>query len=241
MNAKHAAKQKLELTATERSVTGSKVRHLRATGVIPAVLYGKGQEAVNLQVPTKDFDKVFHQAGESTLVYLNVGGHAHPTIIHDIARHPLSGVVIHADFYKVRLDEKIKTMVPVVFVGESPAVKNDGGIFVRNINELEVEALPADLPHEIEVDISSLAKFDDSITLGSIKGHGWTLTGNVDDVVALVQAPKSEEELEAELAAPTTDISAVKDVEKPVEEEVPAEEGEAPPAGGPAPAEAKAE
>lgn len=236
MTTKHA-KKKLELTATERSVVGHKVRHLRATGAIPAVLYGKGLEAVNLQVPAKDFDKVFRAAGESTLVYLTLGSDAHPTLIHDIARHPLTGSVIHADFYKVRLDEKIKTMVPVVFLGESPAVKNDQGIFIRNINELEVEALPADLPHQIEVDISTLAKFDDTITLGSIKGHGWTLMGNADDVIALVQAPKSEEELEAELAAPIADVSAVEVItpEKPVEEA--AEEGEAAPVAAPAPVE----
>jgi large subunit ribosomal protein L25 len=229
--ASHAGKKKVELTATARTVLGNKVRHLRATGVIPAVMYGRAIDSVALQVPVKEFEKTLKEAGESTLVYLTVGGDAHPTIIHDLTRHPLTGAVMHADFYKVRLDEKIKAMVPVVFAGEAPAVKDFQGIFVRNSNELEVEALPADLPHEIEVDISGLKNIGDQITVGSIKGHGWVLTANPDDIIALVQAPKSEEELAAELAAPTTDVSAVEVITPEKEaEEVPAEEGEVAPA-----------
>jgi large subunit ribosomal protein L25 len=222
--------KKIELKAQERAVTGHKVKHLRGQGIMPAVLYGKKQDSVTLQVPLKDFEQTLKQAGESTLVYLSVGEQVHPTIINDVARHPLTGNPIHADFYKVRLDEKIKASVPVVFVGESPAVKDLAGIFIRNVNELEVEALPADLPHQIEVDISKLAKFGDQITLKDVKVVNAVLVGGEDEIIATIQEPKSEEELEAELAEPTTDISAVKDVEKPVEEEVPAEEGEAAPA-----------
>jgi large subunit ribosomal protein L25 len=225
---------KIELTAQPRTVTGSKVRHVRAEGFVPAVIYGKGMESVNLQVPTKDFERVYKQAGESTLVFVNVDGKAFPTIINDIARHPITGAIAHADFYKVRLDEKVKAMVPVVFTGESPAVKNFGGIFVRNANELEVEALPADLPHEITVDISVLANLNDHIALGSLKGDGWTLTGNPEESIALIQEPKSEAELEAELAAPTTDVSAVEEIKK---EEKVADEAEAAPAEEPAKAE----
>jgi large subunit ribosomal protein L25 len=225
---------KIELTAQPRTVTGSKVRHVRAEGFVPAVIYGKGMESVNLQVPTKDFERVYKQAGESTLVFVNVDGKAFPTIINDIARHPITGAIAHADFYKVRLDEKVKAMVPVVFTGESPAVKNFGGIFVRNANELEVEALPADLPHEITVDISVLANLNDHIALGSLKGDGWTLTGNPEESIALIQEPKSEAELEAELAAPTTDVSAVEEIKK---EEKTVDEAEAAPAEEPAKAE----
>lgn len=221
---KHAT-MKLELEAGHREVTGSAVRKLRTTGILPAVLYGKGQEALNLQMPVKDFEKVFKQAGESTLVYVKVSGTTYPTIIKDVTYNPGTGALIHADFYKVRLDEKIKAMVPVVFVGISPAVADLGGIFVRNVNELEVEALPTDLPHEIEIDISSLKAFGDQLTIGDIKPHGWTLTAQPEEVVASVTEPISEEELKASLEAPTTDISAVEEIKKEVEEEVPAEEG----------------
>src|SRR3989338_6629812 len=158
-----ATQHKIELNADVRMVLGGKVKALRKSGYIPAVLYGKGQESIPLQVPVKDFGKALKEAGESTLVYLNVGGQSYPTIIHDVAKDTLTDGILHADFYKVRLDEKIKTNVPVVFVGESPAVKDLGGIFVRNVNELEVEALPQNLPHELKIDISALKNFCDQI------------------------------------------------------------------------------
>jgi large subunit ribosomal protein L25 len=221
---------KLELEATPREITGSRVMRLRQDGILPAVVYGKGFGAINVQVPVKTFEQVFRQAGESTLVYLTVGAKTHPTIIHDVSRDPVTGDFQHADFYKVRLDEKIKTDVPVTFVGESPAVKDLKAIFVRNINELEVEALPSDLPHEIEVDISGLKEFGDQITVADIQGHGWTMTADATDVIATVQAPKTEEQLQAELAEPTTDVSAVEEIKKEEAAEEGAEEGEEAPA-----------
>ncbi len=237
--AKHSAKKNLELAASLRETVGSRVRHLRANGILPAVLYGKGQPALNLQVPLKDFERMFHEAGESTLIYVNVGKDSYPTVIKDVARDPISNTPIHADFYKVSLTEKIKAMVPVVFVGESSAVRDLKGIFVRNMNELEVEAFPQDLPHEISVDISPLAAFGDAIRLSDIAGHGYEFTGNADEIIATVQEPKSEEELQAELAEPTTDVSAVEEIkpEKPAEEGEVAPEAEAPAAPTPAPKE----
>ncbi len=234
------AHQKVELDAQKRSVLGHKVKHVRAAGLIPAVLYGKGQESVPLQVPVKDFEKAFKAAGESTLVYLAVDGTAGvPTIIHDVARDAVKDTILHADFYKVRLDEKIKTNVPIVFVGESPAVKNEGAIFVRNVNELEVEALPQDLPHEIAIDVSVLKAFGDQILAKDlVLAPGVKLTAQADDIIATVQEPISEEELKASLEAPTTDVSAVEEIEKEKKEEEPVEEGETPAA---APAEEKKE
>jgi len=228
----HKTQQKIELQAQKREVLGRKVKHIRNSGFVPAVLYGKGQEAIPLQVPVKDFDKAFKAAGESTLLYLMVDGQAYPTIIHDVMRDPLKDTVIHADFYKVRLDEKIKTNVPVVFTGEAPAVKDLQGIFVRNVNELEVEAFPQDLPHEISIDISSLKNFGDQISLKDINlGEKVQLIGEPDEIIATVQEPKSQEELEAELAEPTTDVSAVEEVEKEKkEEEIVEEEGTETPA-----------
>lgn len=218
--------KKIELEATPREITGHKVHTLRSQGTLPAVLYGKGMDTLSLQVDTKQFEHVLRDAGESTLVYLKVGADQYPTIIHDVSRHPVSGETLHADFHKVRLDQKVKASVPVVFVGESPAVKHFGGIFVRNVNELEVEALPQNLPHEITIDISVLASIDDRILLGQVKVADAELTGNADDILAAVQPAKTEAELEAELAAPTTDVSAVEEIkkEKPAED---AAEGDA--------------
>lgn len=237
--------QKIELKATRREITGRAVKHLRNEGILPAVVYGKGQESIALQVPVKEFEKTLKQAGESTLVYLTVdglpaqaGGAAIPTIINDVTRDSLTDDIIHADFYKVNLSEKIKTNVPVVFVGEAPAVVELKGIFVRNVNEMEVEALPQDLPHEISVDISVLKNFGDQVLLKDINlGPKIKLIGDDNEIVATVQEPISEEELKAQLEAPTTDVSAVELEKKEKEEgeEVPAEEGEA----APAPEEAK--
>ena len=235
--------QKIELSAQARTVLGHKVKHLRDSGYLPAVLYGKGMESVSLQVPYKDFERVFKTAGESTLIYLDVdGSQPMPTIIHDVSLDPLKDTFVHADFYKVRLDQKIKAEVPVVFHGESPAVKELAGIFVRNVNELEIEAFPQDMPHEISVDISLLKQFGDQVQARDIKlPEGVKLIANDDEIIATVQEPMSEEELQAELAEPTTDVSAVKEVEKEKgQEEVLAEESGVAPALAPAP-EAKPE
>lgn len=214
---------KIELSAELRQTTGSKVKFLRKSGYIPAVLYGKGQDSLNLQIKSSDFSKALKEAGESTLVYVNLGKDSHPTIIHDVTRDPVRDEVIHADFYKVNLHEKIDAKVPVVFQGESPAVKNLGGIFVRNVNELEVEALPQNLPHELTIDISVLKEFGDKITIADLKrglGDLAELTAEDDDaIIATVQEPKSQEELEADLAEPTKGVEDVEVIEKVKESE----------------------
>ena len=222
-----AQAHKIELNAEPRVIMGRKVRSLRQTGFVPAVLYGKGQESISLQVPAKLFTKTLKEAGESTLVYLNVAGKSYPTIIHDVARDAGSDEIIHADFYKVNLSEKIKTKVPVVFEGESPAVKDAKGIFVRNVNEIEVEALPQDLPHEITIDISILKNFGDQILLKDIKlGSKIEVQGNLDEIVATVQEPLSEEQLKQMLEGDTKTVEDVEVIEKEkVEGEETAEEG----------------
>lgn len=207
--------KKIELIAQKRKVVGHKVKHLRKEGFVPAVLYGKGMDSISLQVPLKDFSRTFKSAGESTLVYLSVDGQMYPTIIHGVARDPVSEKFTHADFYKVNLDEKIKTKIPVVFSGESPAVKDLGAIFVRNVNEVEVEALPQDLPHDISIDLSRLTNFGDQILLGDIDfGDKVKVLGRAEEIIATVQEPISEEELKASLEAPTTDVSAVEEIKK---------------------------
>ena len=214
MSAAKTHNQKVELDAQVRAVLGSGVKALRRQGVLPGVLYGKGLESLNLQIPLKDFSGVLKSAGESTLVYLNLVGKTYPTIIHDVVYDPVTDEVLHADFYKVRLDEKIKAMVQASFVGESPAVRDLGGIFIRNVNELEVEALPQDLPHEITVDISNLKNFGDQILVKDIKlESGVKLTASEDEIVGTVQEPITQEQLEKELETKTS-IEDVEVIEK---------------------------
>ncbi len=223
--------QKFELNAQKREVVGSGLNGLRKSGYMPAVLYGKKQESIPLQIPLRDFHKIFESAGESTLVYINVDGQSYPTIIHDVARDAVSDNILHADFYKVRLDEKIKTKVPVVFQGESPAVRDLGGIFVRNINELEIEAFPQDLPHEIVVDMSSLKNMGDQILVKNLKlGDKLKIMADAEEILATIQEPMSEAELEKALEAPTTTVEDVEVIKKEKEEEQPVEEQPAAPA-----------
>ncbi|HEY4520661.1 MAG TPA: 50S ribosomal protein L25 [Candidatus Paceibacterota bacterium] len=218
-------KQKIELNAQPRTILGSKVKNLRKEGLVPAVLYGNNQDSIPLQIPLKEFNKVLKEAGESTLVYVQVDGQAYPTIIHDVTRDALTDAVIHADFRKVRLDQKIKAMVPVVFEGESPAVKELGGIFVRNVNELEVEALPQELPHEIAIDISGLKNLKDQILLKDVKmGDKVKFSANEDDILATIQEPLSEEELKKMIEGDQKTVEDVEVIEKVKPEEVPAEE-----------------
>lgn len=220
--------QKLELNAQKREVIGSGLNSLRKSGYLPAILYGKNQESIPLQIPVKDFKKAFESAGESTLIFLNVNGQAYPTIIHDTARDAVSDDILHADFYKVRLDEKIKAKIAVVFQGESPAVKDLGGIFVRNINELEIEAFPQDLPHEITVDIASLKNIGDQILVKNLKlDPKLKVVADGEEIIATAQEPMSQEELEKALEAPTTTVEDVEVIKKEKEEEVPEEGAEA--------------
>ena len=219
--------QKIELNAQKREVLGSKVGRLRKSGYVPAVLYGKNQESVPLQVPVKDFKKAFDLAGESTLVYINVDGQSYPTIIHDIARDAISDNILHADFYKVRLDEKIKAKVAVVFNGESSAVKDLGGIFVRNINELEIEAFPQDLPHEIVIDISSLKNMGDQVLVKNLKlDPKLKVIAEDEEIIATVQEPMSEAELEKALEESTATVEDVEVIKKEKEEEISEEDEE---------------
>ncbi len=219
--------QKIELNAQKREVIGSGLNSLRKSGFIPAVLYGKNQESIPLQITVKDFKRVFDLAGESTLVYINVDDQSYPTIIHDISKDVTTDSILHVDFYKVRLDEKIKAKVAVVFHGESPAVRDLGGIFVRNINELEIEALPQDLPHEIVVDISSLKNMGDQILIKDLKlDSKLKLTSEPEEILATVQEPMSEAELEKALEAPTSTVEDVEVIKKEKEEEVPEEGAE---------------
>ncbi len=222
--------QKIELNAAKRAAIGGRLNSFRKSGLVPAILYGKNQEPLPLQIPLKDFVKAFESAGESTLVYVNIDGQAYPVIIHDVARDPVTDDVLHADFYKVRLDQKIKAKVQVEFKGEAPAVKDNGGIFVRNVNELEVEGLPQDLPHEITIDISNMNNFGDQILVKDIKlAPGLRIVAEADDILATVQEPMSQEELEKALEAPTETAEDVKVIEKEKEEEPAEAEGEAAP------------
>ena len=224
------------ITAKLRTALGKQTGKLRKAGSLPAVLYGPKTKAVALEVPAKEFGKVYKSAGENTLVNLVIEGQPaqKKVLIHDVAKHYMKNEPIHVDFYEVDLSKKIHAKIPVQFVGTSPAVKELGGILIKNLTEVEVEALPADLPHSIEINIEKLATFDDSIRLGDIKLSGDVkILGNPEELVAAVQPPRSEEEI-AGLDQPTAEAekAAIEAVgAEPAKEGEGAGEGEKPAEG----------
>lgn len=201
-----------EIFAQQRTELGKKTKTLRTEAVLPTVLYGEGIPSTPLSVPAKDFERVFREAGETSLVTLRVdSGKAYNVLIHDVAKDPLTLKPIHADFYAVRMDKPIAAKVPLAFVGESPAVENEGGILVKVLHELEIKALPQDLPHEIVVDLARLEHIENKIHVQDlVLPPGVATSVATDEVVALVEQPRSEAELgallKAEVAAPAMEV-----------------------------------
>lgn len=161
--------QSVVLKVEKRDVLGKKVKKLRKSGVLPANVYGKDVESVAVQIPTKEFEATFKQTGETGLIELHIGSEKKPVLIHNVQYDYVTHEPVHADFYQVNLKEKIKTMVPVVLVGEPKAIADKLGLLMHLMHEVEVEALPTDLPEKIEVDVTNLAAVDDQITVADLK------------------------------------------------------------------------
>ncbi len=230
----------IELKAEKREKLGKAAKALRESGLVPAELYGKGVPNQHLSLPVTDFKKVYKQAGENTIVNIVVDGQKLPSIISDVALDYLTSEPIHVDLHKVRLDEKLQTKVPLEFVGESLAVKDLGGVLVKSMQELSVEALPDKIPHKISVDISKLAEIGQTIRVEDLAVPAEVkvlIDGRT--AVATVAAKVTEEQeaaLRAEGAAP--EEVKVETEEKKAEREA-AKASEAPAEGAPAAPEAK--
>ena len=198
------------------------VDSLRNEGFIPAVVYGPKQEAVSISVPEKDFEKVYREAGESSVVDLaGIATEPLQVLVHELDRDPVTNQPRHIDFYAIEKGAKIEVEVPLVFIGESPAVKA-GANLVKVMHELPIEAAPADLPHDIQIDISVLVAIDDQIHVRDIiLPKGVSTTADAEEVIALVQEVVEEKE---EVPA-AVDMEAI-EVEKKGKEEEGGEEGE---------------
>lgn len=173
------------------------LNQLRKNGWIPAVLYGRGYKNINLQIKSTDFIKVFSEAGESTLINIEGEGiEKSKVLIKEVQIDPVKDNFIHVDLYKIRMDELIYTEIPLRFVGEAPAVKDLGGILVKNLDKVEVKCLPGDLIHDIEVDISQLKEFNDSISIKDLKVPESIelLSGDDVQIVSIAEPRKVEED-----------------------------------------------
>lgn len=189
-----------QIKAKPRNKKQETLSQIRNSGGIPAVVYGHKVPNESLTLENSTFAKLYKTVGETTVVDLHVEGEKAPrkVLIHDISRDPVKNFITHVDLYQINADEKIKTHVPLVFVGESQAVKTDGGVLIKNIYKIEVEALLQDFPHEISVDISKLVTFADSITIADLpisdKVHVYA---DPKEIVAKVMPPRTESEMEA--------------------------------------------
>ena len=197
--------EQIELRAEPRSVSGRQVKHLRAAGWVPGVLYGSQIQALPIQVQSKALQKVLTKAGGNTLIKLHVGDHEPVlALAREVQRHTLQHHIMHVDFQQVVLTEKISAEVPLRLVGEAPAVKELGGILVHGLDRVEVQCLPADLPAALEVDLSILKRYHDAISVADISCPvGVTILTTPEAVVAHIEAPRLAEEVVVEEAAPT--------------------------------------
>jgi large subunit ribosomal protein L25 len=187
------------ITAQKREITGRKIKNLRKEGILPANISGRDIKSITIQVPTREFMKVYSEVGETGVVSVKIDSKEVPTLIHNVHRDPVSDLPLHADFLQVNLKEKVTATVPLEFVGEAPAEKEGTGIVVQQMREIEVEALPTDLPESIEVDISSLAEVDQAVHVKDLKVDRSKVEIKEEDperIVVSVSAPTKEEEPE---------------------------------------------
>ena len=219
----HVPVMTLTLNAEKRIKIG-KTKGLLGTGILPAVYYGHKQESTPIQMKKTDFLKVWKEAGESTVIKLHTPEADIEALINDVDMDPLTNEPRHADFYVFEKGHKVEISVPIEFVGVSPAVKEKGAVLVKVLYEIKIAAEPANLPHQIDVDISPLVEFGDSIVAKDIKlPHGGELLENPEEVVANVSEPKEEKKEEA---APV-DLSQIEVEKKGKKEEEIAENPEA--------------
>lgn len=193
----------LKLTVSPRKTFGRKVKSLRRQHIIPANLFGAGISSQAVQVSESIFQKIYEEAGETSVVDVQLEGESKsvPVLIHQLQHHPVTGNVIHIDFLQVDLKKKITTSIPVELSGVAPAVKDAGGVLVQALNEIEIEALPTDIPESLVVDVSNLAEIGQALTLKDISLPSQvTLLTDIESTLVTIQEPAAEE-VEAEAPA----------------------------------------
>jgi large subunit ribosomal protein L25 len=190
----------LELTLDPREAQGKANKRLRRSGIVPGVVYGKGEGSTNVQVAAKTFETLYRAAGKTSVVKFRLPGASRATsgFIKSVQRHPLTGNAIHVDYYLVNLNVEMEVDVPLVFTGEAPAVEATGGTLLHNLSSIHVKALPADIPHEINVDVSVLTSLDVAIHVRDLNLNRdlVQVMSDGETLVATVVPPRVEEEPE---------------------------------------------
>ncbi|OGD84968.1 hypothetical protein A2165_04570 [Candidatus Curtissbacteria bacterium RBG_13_40_7] len=200
------------LTAQVRKVFGRKVKSLRKEDFIPAHVFGHKIKTIHVQVKAGEFSKVFDKVGETGIVDLSVDGEKRPVLIRNLQIHPVTDQPLHIDFYQVNLTEKVKVNVPIEVVGESPAVEKKIGLLLTPVSEVEIEALPADIPEKIEIDISKLANVGDETKVKDLPVDRTKVEILAEPELVVVQigelVTKEMEAVEAEIEAEQAEAAA---------------------------------
>jgi len=220
------------IAAQPRTNMGKRSKDALKEMRVPAVMYGAGIDAQPITVGRSEFIKVYRGAGSSALIDVSVGSAAPvKALIKEVQVNPLSMEPRHIDFYQVRMDKPLEADIPLKFVGESAAVKEEGGTLVKSLDEIKVRCLPGDLPADIEIDLSVLKTFEDAINVGSITPpKGVEFLDDATLTIATVARPLTEEELKKLEESQVGDVTAVKseaELKKAAEEAKAAEEGAA--------------
>lgn len=188
---------RLKLTAQKREITGKKVKKLRKQGIIPANVFGKNIKSTAVSLKNDEFLKIYQQTGETEIVDLQIEGEkeTRPILIQNLQKDPVTGDPIHVDLRQIILTEKLTAKIPVEIVGESPAVQQKIGILIQPITEIEIEALPTDLPDKFTVDVSTLANVEDEIKIKDLQIPKDKLEIKMDEelVVAKINPLAAEE------------------------------------------------
>lgn len=216
-----------KLKVEKRKVLGKQVKKLRRDGILPANIYGKNIKSTSIQVPLKDFEPVYKEAGETGLVDIDLEGKITPVLIHNVKTN-FHGNVLHADFFQVNLKEKVKAMVPIEVMGEPKAVTDKIGILMNILSEVEVEALPEGLPENIPVNVEHLANIDEQVTVADLKApEGVEILTEKEQVVSKIGELVTKEAAE-QAAADAAAAEAASAETAPAEgvEGTPAAEGE---------------
>ena len=221
----------LTLTAATRTDLGRQATKVRNAGRIPAVVYGHGIEPKAISLPTSEFLKLYRDAGTSSIIDVTVDdATAVKALIQEVQLNPLTMKPRHVDLRQIRMDEELTVEVPIEFINESPAVKELAGTLVRPFETLTVTCLPADLPHQIDVDLSTLATFEDVVTVADlVLPKGVKVAQIPTTTIATVTPPMTEEQLKKMEEEGKTDVTAVKteaEEKKAAEEAAKAAEGE---------------
>ncbi len=213
----------IELRANTREVLGKKVRFLRRQGITPVHLFGHGIESAALQCDTGQLQRVLAQAGKTRLIGLRLdkAKKSRNVVVREIQRDSQTGELLHVDFYQVRMAEKIKVEVPIVLVGEAPALKSKGNMLMQELSKLAIECLPDEIPPKIELDLSPLTEAEQAIQVKDIAlGKGITVLDDPESIVVKVGALTVErvEEVVKEVVVEEV-IEAAKAAPLPEEEE----------------------